>query len=313
MVDIIREFLAVHASATEFVRRHEEGSLTFEEVEGWVGDDASSELYRLKERCHTMFRPSASDAGLEIREGALLDLTVGSLFHEAMKLRENLYQQERYGPRVAALRREGDRESLDLFAEFEKILATSSVRLDESVAEVQVMLGQTRKQLRRLIVQHGATGIVARSLYETEEQLVCVYPQGLDALYAEIHGDAVSGFVMAAESYLDSAYYGEALAVLAEARRRAPQRKDVERATDYAEGMQAFFSRDYERSVARIGDWLAGGPAADQPDRVRLALAGTSHVEALAEGEAQPDIVRQAAEISAALRALIQPKPAVGA
>ena len=38
------------------------------------------------------------------RREVLFDLAVGSLFHEAMKFRENFYQREVYGPRVRALR-----------------------------------------------------------------------------------------------------------------------------------------------------------------------------------------------------------------
>ena len=304
LVDIIRDFLVVHASAAEFIRRHRAGDLRFEDVEGWVGEDGRSELFRLKERCHAIFRPASSDAGLQSRAGALLDLSVGSLFHEAMKLRENLYQQQQYAPRVESLRREGDEESLELFSEFEKILTTSAMRLEESVAEVEVMLEQSRKQLHRLILHRGDSGMVARCLYEARSELAEVYPQGLDELYREIHGDTVTGYAKAGDSYLESAYYAEAVGVLTEAHARAPHRKDVKAAIDYAEGMQAFFSRDYERSVARLADWLEAGPGVGEEGRIRLALAGTGHVEGLPEGEEGADVIRQAAEISEELRAL---------
>jgi hypothetical protein len=302
LVDIIRDFLAVHESATEVVRRHREGSLRFDDVQVWVGDDGQSELFRLKENCHSIFRPVDSGEVAEIRVGALLDLAVGSLFHEAMKLRENLYQLERYGPRVRALRGESDPQSVELFSEFEKLLAASAVTLDGSVTEVEVMLVQTRQQLLRLIVEHGQTGLAARCLYEAGTGVTAVCPDGLDALYAKIHGKAVTGYVIAADSYLESAYYGEALATLAEARRRSPGNGEVGRTIDYAEGMQAFFSRDYEKSIERLSEWLDAGTEVDDPQRIRLALAGTQHVERLPVGGAPPDVIRRAAELSEQIR-----------
>lgn len=304
LVDIVRDFLAVHASATSLVRRHHEGELRFEDVRAWVGDDGRSELFRLKESCHSIFRPADSGEVEEIRVGALLDLAVGSLFHEAMKLRENLYQVERYGPRVRALRGGSDPESVELFDEFEKLLASSATTLDGSVAEVEVMLAQTRKQLLRLIVEHGRTGLAARCLYEAGDGVKALCAEGLDALFERIYGEAVTGYIVAAESYLESAYYGEALATLAEARRRSPDDRDVLRTIDYAEGMQAFFSRDYERSLERLSDWLDAGTRTDDPMRIRLALAGTQHVGRLPDGDAAPAVIRRAAELSEQIRGL---------
>ena len=300
LVDILRDFLAVYGLGSEIAEHHAGGRLCFDDVRDWVGEDARSELFRLKERCHAMFRPE-DDEIADMRVGALLDLAVGSLFHEAMKLRENLYQQERYRPRVVALRGESDPESLELFKEFEKLLSRSAASLEESVAEVGVLLDQTRKQLRRLLTATGATGVVARCLYENEARVVTVYEEGLDALLERIFGDAVTGYVMAGESYLESAYYAEALAAFAEALRRAPERGDVRRLSHYAEGMLAFFSRDYGRSVDRLCDWLDAG-APEDALRVKQALAGAQHIEKLPPGDEDEAVVSRAAALSGRLR-----------
>ena len=71
---------------------------------------------------------------------ALFDLAVGSLFHEAMKLRENLYQREVYGPRVRALRSDAGEENEALFDEFEKMLGAVAQRLDEGLRESETLL-----------------------------------------------------------------------------------------------------------------------------------------------------------------------------
>ncbi len=166
------------------------------------------------------------------------------------------------------------------------------------------MLTQTRQQLLRLMIEHGQTGLAARCLYEAGDAVKAVCPEGLDALYEKIHGKALKGYVIAADSYLASAYYSEALETLAEARRRSAGSRDVLRTIDYAEGMQAFFSRDYEKSIGRLSDWFAAGAGVDHPERLRLALAGTQHVERLPAGGAAPDVIRRAADLSEQIRVL---------
>ena len=52
------------------VRRMSDGQL-ISTAEGFVGDDERSVLYRLKERCHTLFRGDADGSQLEIGASAL--------------------------------------------------------------------------------------------------------------------------------------------------------------------------------------------------------------------------------------------------
>jgi len=291
MVDLVRDFLVVHRSMSKLVDAYRQGELEFAEVERLVRSDESSALYRMKERSHAIFRIDAATSILEVQTAALFDLAVGSLFHESMKLRENLYQQEFYLPRIHALRAGMDDSSGELFEEFEKILESAARRLGESVAEAEVLLGQTRKQLFRLMAEHRDEGLLARCLYAEEERISEVVEGGLDSLFVQIHGDAVTGYMQAAESYLESSYFTDALAVLRDASTRAPERTDIRGLCRYAEGMQAFFSRDYERSLERLGEWLEAGEEVDRQERIKLAHAAMSHIENLVEDDGAAELV----------------------
>ena len=132
LVDIVREFLLAHRLLRRLFERQRSGGLRFDELQALAGDTEASVLFRLKERCHALFR--AGVFGDDVPRVALFDLAVGSLFHEAMKLRENLYQLEVYAPKVEAARREAESGSEGLFEEFERILAASRERLAEAFA-----------------------------------------------------------------------------------------------------------------------------------------------------------------------------------
>ena len=296
MVEIVRDFLNVHGRLTELIALYRAGSLSFEMVEGLVGDDDGSALYRLKEGCHAIFRSEDSGQPTEVRMEALFDLAVGSLFHEAMILRENLYQQERYGPRVAALKASASSLAPELSHEFEKILSSSAARLDEAVGEVGVLLTLTRNQLFRLLVDQARNELLARCLYEEQAAVAEVFGRDFGAVFEEIHGGMSAGLKRAADSYLDSAFYEEALGVLSE----IPESDDLRGVLSFARGMRSFLSRDYPSCVGHLAIWLEGDLPHEPQARVKLVVAAAAHVEKVHEGLFSVEASRQLAELAAA-------------
>ena len=295
LVDIVRDFLVVYRLMRSVFERFEMDELRFEDIDELMEDKESSVLFRLKERCHALFR----DQGTEIamRREALLDLAVGSLFHEAMKVRENLYQQEVYAPKIESLRRDVGDESGELFEEFEKILGASKVRLREALMESEVLLAQTRKQLRVVVADNGENGLLMRYLLEKRSLVEDVFDTDLEDLLVEIHGSAADGYTVAAHSYLASAYFGAALTALAAAR-DSQGRSDLSGLVAYAEGMQAFQNGDYARSLEHLRAWIDAGPAGDEVARATLAHAAVSRIHHLVEGDDRERLVAAATELT---------------
>ncbi len=230
LVDIVRDFVTVHQRFAQMFERFRAGSLHFDEVKAVVADSDSSVLFRLKERVHWLFRDRNPE--LPVRRGeALFDLAVGSLFHEALKFRENLYQLEVYGPRVRALREAENGGSDELLTEFEKIIRAASARLGESLRETETLLEQTRRLLVALLeeaVVHAesspgaaiALGLVTRFLLEHPSEVQAVYPEGALALLARVHRHVATAYLHAIRSHLESAHFREAISLIREARER---------------------------------------------------------------------------------------------
>jgi hypothetical protein len=301
LVDITRDFLAAHAIATRIAARHRAGELAFEELLELVGNDEGAALFRLKERCHALFR-STRASGVAASREALFDLVVGALFHEAMKFRESFYQQSVYGPKIRALRkRTADPDEATLFGEFEKIVGATSVRLDEALQETEALLEQARRQFLRLLTEHRSNGLVARYLVQHPELVEAVFPEGLDALLAEIYGAASEGYGAAARSYLASGYFAEAEHALAEAVRRDGEGPEIRALRAFATGMRAHAEGHYTETLERLGAWLDAGGAAD-PVFADLAWSAISRV---AERASRSD--RALADQARALAAGIAP------
>ncbi len=254
-VQLLREFLAGHAAFVDLFALHGSQDIPFAKIRELVGDDEGAVLFRMKEKSHALFR--TDEYGSEVvRHEALFDLALGSLFHEAMKLRESLYQREVYGPRVAQLRDAADDDSEALIVEFDRILGKSVARLDEVVAEVRVLLAQTRDQLRRLLLERAGDRRVTRCLLSRKIQVDGTFPEGLDGLLRAMHGNTVTGLIEGARALLESAYYIEALQTLrrAQADPEAP-RSEIGQLELYAEGMQAVLDGRYALSIETLSVW----------------------------------------------------------
>ena len=312
LVEIVREFLAAQRLLRRVSERYRAGQLAFGEVGELVGDDERSVLFRLKEKSHALFRGERGEGA--IGATALFDLAVGSLFHEAMKFRENFYQRSAYGPKVQALRRAAVRDESGLLPEFEKLLAAAAIRIDESLQELDTLLVQTTAQFRVLLAAHAHDGVLARVLVARGQELAAVLGRSVDSLFAELYGDPAAAWSCAGRSLLASGFFTEAVDALREAERRGQGGGDDARLRAYAQGMSAYLEGRYEEAVAGLVTWLGASasppPAAERPlaQQATLALARVGTLAGSGSREAEA-----AARALERLRALDPSLPAAPA
>ena len=309
-VDVVRDFLSAHRALREIFASFRAGSLRFEDLDPVFVDDESSALFRLKERCHALFRPRPGHAREARHREVLFDLAVGSLFHEVMKFRENFYQRDVYGPQVRALRAQVEPAAAALFLEFEKILDAVSARLGEGIDEIEALLAQTRSQLLLLLAEHADDGLVMRSLIEQREAAEEVFGRPLEALLGELHERRPArGFALAGRSYLESGHYALAESAFAAAERLGGDARELARQAAYARGMRAYLAGDYAESVAQLDAWTRGAEAADV-FLAGLAHAAVSKLERLVQGSGRDATLRAGGELAARLAGLRAPAQA---
>jgi hypothetical protein len=308
LVDIVREYLDVHERMVELFARFRDGTLDFAPVRDLCADDDRSPLFRLKERCHALFRRGGERAPM--RRAALFDLAVGSLFHEAMKFRENYYQQVVYAPKVRALREnvaEGAPEEEELFREFDKIQTASEARMDEALQETEALLSHTGDQLWGLL-RGRRDGLITRYLIEQRERIERIHPQGLEGLLETMHEDATAGHVAAGLSYLESAHFEHALAALTTARARSGEANPMlDRLSCYARGMRSFVEGNYDASLEQLDAWIGLDPDAAEARHASLAYSAISRVGRLVK---DPALVSRAEALAARIEPLLDPQAA---
>ncbi|MCL2457774.1 MAG: hypothetical protein FWF31_02795 [Desulfobulbus sp.] len=150
----------------------------------------------------------------------MFDWLIGSLFHECMKLKENLYLLHAYGARTATVdtlveQIEMARHEKSANAPFDDIRMLLGQIADDTgrqLDRVGFLFGEASYLLRLMLPDLARNGLVVRLLAEEEQAFTALWGESLEELFAAIWADgAASGFCLAGESFFRGQWYQQAL------------------------------------------------------------------------------------------------------
>jgi hypothetical protein len=214
--NVVRDFLRSMSFLFEIRDRHDGERISYERLEEWIGTKTHrGTLWLLKDRCHRLWNGMDSS---EQSEAFLFDWMVGAIFHEAMKLKENVYLVERYQPAyVLAMSssRAGRQES-----SYEEFFNQTLQEIDSGIEKLQYLFSQATDHLKCMILKERNNTLLLKFLLEVrtakgeflqkaidiEELLDILFPEGLQEAYC-----------VAGESYLEGSWYAEARMAFEEA------------------------------------------------------------------------------------------------
>jgi hypothetical protein len=206
-IDLIKESICVFKTCNRCIELHTKGQLNFTTIEEFVDDKGESCLYRLKQMCHELFRNTQE----ALYKEKFYDITVGYIFHEAMKLRENVYQLEYYKPQYSVLVNSAEATAGEKKAihEFDVLINKAQKRLTEGLKEVKVLLKELVAHLKDLIKLYRDNYLLPRFILENEKAFIFIYGKhGYKELLEDIYEEGKTTLLFkAAESYLESEYY----------------------------------------------------------------------------------------------------------
>jgi len=204
-IDLIRESICVYTTCMQCKDLYKDGALCFEDIEKFIDDRGRSCLFKLKEMCHELFRNSDAASYRE----KLYDMTVGYIFHQAMILRENLYQLEYYKPRCDIEGSALTTREKKIFIEMEFLVKKSEKKLKEGFRETKLLLREMVEQLKDLMKLYRGNYLLPRFIFENEKTFMTIYgKKNFGRLLNELYDDGEKLLMFkAAESYLESEYY----------------------------------------------------------------------------------------------------------
>ncbi|MBI5557476.1 MAG: hypothetical protein HY885_07535 [Deltaproteobacteria bacterium] len=204
-----------HRNADGFLKIYQiylkTGGVPYNEIDRLVGSENKKGcLWRLKDECHQLWRNADSDFELN---GSLLDWIIGSIFHEAMKLKENIYLFEHYVPQASGKKEEWRGET-QLFCglECQRFMERISHEVDRQMENLGFMFGRAIYLLRTMLPSQSHNVLLLRYLVEHGDVVDELWAESLEEVFSDMFpGCPESGYCYAAKSYFDGNWYEKAL------------------------------------------------------------------------------------------------------
>ena len=215
---LYRDFFRVFRQfQTIYIAYIEKAVISFAALEGLIGsENAKGRLWRLKDRSHLLWN---NDGDRHI-EGCLLDLVLGSLFHECMKLKENIYLLERYRPQLEQyLAERRDQETGPGWPaaigfkgfEWKRILLKTGGESGSQMENLNFLFGQASYLFRLLLQTETGNRILLRYLIEHENLVTELWHESLEQLFAELYdGHPQLAYLNAGRGYQEGHWYDRA-------------------------------------------------------------------------------------------------------
>lgn len=251
ILEIVRGLLLSEVAFREILKKYEEGHLRFSDIGAWVDDKGQTILYNLKEQCHSLFRYRGKKT---IRKNEwLLDLVIGSIFHEAMKLRENFYQTEVYRPRYLQYKAKFGKSSYekDYLQQFERIILKAEQGVAEGMLETQSLFRDALAQLVDVFKKNSKNAFLVRFLLENQTLLQKVYgPKRTREIFNVMFRKGfLDAYRLAGVSYLRSGHYDLSSTYFLRARKMDAQDRDLQFLLDFSLGMNMYYKNAYSKSL----------------------------------------------------------------
>ena len=274
ILEMIRGLFLAQIAFREIFKKYKKNQLHFSDIEGWVDDRGQSLLYVLKEQCHAIFRFAGTNSFH--KKEWLLDLVIGSIFHEAMKLKENIYQLEVYRPQYLEYKLKAGETAYeqDYLRQFERIMGRAEQGVAEGMEETRSLFQDAKAQLLDFFQASSENPYLVRFLLEHQPLLKKVYgAKGVREIFGLLCETSFPGaYLIAGRSYLESEHYDLSSLYFLKALKLNPRHPVLRSLLNLSQGMDAYYRNDYSRALASFAK-LAHTPPEGKPGKEFLKRA----------------------------------------
>src|SRR4030043_2144687 len=252
ILEIVRGLLLSGVAFQEIFKKNKEGRPRFLDIGIWVDDKGRSLLYNLKEQCHSLYRYKGKKP-IHKNEW-LLDLVIGSIFHQAMKLRENIYQMEIYQPKYLQYKLKVGKSAyeMDYLQQFERIILKAKQGVAEGMEETRSLFEDAMDQLIDLFKESTKNIFLVRFLLENLTLLQKVY--GSEKVKEIFNLMFKKGFLdayqLAGQSYLQSEHYDLSSHYFSKALKMNPRNHNLQFLLHFSLGMNEYYRNAYSKSLS---------------------------------------------------------------
>ncbi len=178
-------------------------------------------LWNLRELCHRVWPEGEHEENVE---GSLVDWLMGSIFHEAIRLREDVNVLNNYGnatfktQQMAAIQKNRSQSQhlpasrLAKIMDRKNLIKRVAVDVMQQMEQLAFLFGQTNNMLRTMLSGIADNFLLVRFLVEQEDIVEDLWGEGLVDVFADMYSNTPAlGFCAAGSSYMSGQWYTRAL------------------------------------------------------------------------------------------------------
>lgn len=151
------------------VQHKKTGLVAYHLLDVWIGSEKiKGPLWELKDQCHRLFRNNEENNNPYEH---LFDWTIGSLFHETIKLKEDSYQLEAYRP---LLELEVYRQNKNLTAiidDYRAVFEHANSSLADELSRIRQLFTKALVHLKHIFPAHRENLLLVRFLLDNDKML----------------------------------------------------------------------------------------------------------------------------------------------
>ncbi len=209
IASVFKRFLVARVAFDSIIQMFRSSEpMRFEPVNTFV----ERTLFGMKEESHALFRNADRVASDTLYAEDLFDVLIGSIFHEAMKIKENCYILEHYGPTYRTMAAMAERrirvpvyERL-FFRACKRIIERASTSVYDDIRAVEQLFEDATEHLLNILPRFANNGLVTRMLIENQELVESAYGEdGLQKVLSSMYADRLANaYLHAASNYLSA-------------------------------------------------------------------------------------------------------------
>jgi len=232
--DLIQQMLLARLFFNDLYDHYKKsGHFAFKALELWIGtENNKGSLWNLKDSSHVLFRKNISKQRFYEN---IFDWTLGSIFHEGMKLKEDVYIMEVYrkwGNVFTESKKIPAAVNLaELCEEYKTIIKRAQESIAQEIDSLRYLFTKAMDQLQTIIIQNKNDGLLIRFLVEAEDQFDRVYGEGsLKSFFESIYDRGlIDAYLKVGKNYREGGWYHEALGAFTKALSLSPQNKEIKK------------------------------------------------------------------------------------
>lgn len=174
--DLVDDFISTKMEFNKILKDYNKSpTIPRKKMETWIGEEKKKgQLWHLKDLSHKLFRNNSGKNNLYEQ---LFDWTIGSIFHEAIKLKEDTFQINAYRPLLehAVESYKHDKKLSKIINEHFKQIEKASIDIKKELKDMSELFTKAVEYLNEIVILHKDNKLLIKFILDNKKPIEDIF------------------------------------------------------------------------------------------------------------------------------------------